>query len=85
MPIYEYKCKNCNEIFESFLTKPAETPQPCPKCGHVHTQKLLSLANYVNSASSAPSPCCDRYSSCHPGSQNLSESCFDSCPHRKNS
>lgn len=40
MPIFEYKCKKCGEVFELLVresTKPA-----CPKCGGKRLEKLVS-------------------------------------------
>lgn len=42
MPIYEFNCPECKNIFEELVfgdDKPA-----CPKCGHAETTKLLSCA-----------------------------------------
>tara|TARA_Y100000590_G_C15377676_1_gene885087 strand:- start:160 stop:420 length:261 start_codon:yes stop_codon:yes gene_type:complete len=35
MPIYEYECTDCNEVFESMQTmemRNAPVYEPCPKC-----------------------------------------------------
>jgi putative FmdB family regulatory protein len=32
MPTYEYKCLNCNNIFEVFQSMSAEPLKECPKC-----------------------------------------------------
>ncbi len=44
MPIYEYKCKNCDEIFEELVVSNS-TPDSkisCPKCGKNKAEKLIS-------------------------------------------
>jgi putative FmdB family regulatory protein len=34
MPLYEYYCENCNEVFEALRSVSAsEQPALCPKCG----------------------------------------------------
>ncbi len=34
MPLYEYYCENCNEVFEALRPVSAsEEPAQCPKCG----------------------------------------------------
>jgi putative FmdB family regulatory protein len=33
VPTYEYKCSNCNYVFEVFQTIKAEPLKECPKCG----------------------------------------------------
>ncbi len=43
MPIYEYKCRGCGEIFESFRgIKDNDNEVVCPKCGEKKPNKLLS-------------------------------------------
>ncbi len=46
MPIYEYQCNRCNEIFEIFHKIDEECKVACPKClGPV--RKLISTTNFV--------------------------------------
>jgi putative FmdB family regulatory protein len=33
MPTYEYRCKNCNNLFEVFQSMSSEPVNECPKCG----------------------------------------------------
>jgi putative FmdB family regulatory protein len=34
MPLYEYYCENCNDVFEALRSVSAsEEPATCPKCG----------------------------------------------------
>jgi putative FmdB family regulatory protein len=48
MPIYEYKCVNCGNVFE-FLTGAGGTEDipACEKCGGGAFQKLISSANFT--------------------------------------
>lgn len=32
MPLYEYKCKNCEEVFEHLSLVHDDLPAECPKC-----------------------------------------------------
>lgn len=34
MPTYDYKCKNCNEIFTLTHSFSDEEPKLCPECGN---------------------------------------------------
>src|SRR5688572_5080909 len=43
MPIYEYRCKSCNRVFEKLVRAGAPDGQPCPECGGAETKRLLSL------------------------------------------
>jgi len=46
MPIYEYQCDHCNEIFEIFHKIDEDCNVACPKClGPV--KKLISASNFV--------------------------------------
>ena len=61
MPIYEYRCKGCNESF-SLLQKmgagAAETS--CPKCGSTEVEKLISACavGSGSAGSHASGPAC---------------------------
>jgi len=44
MPIYEYECKDCGNVFEkilSFSAKDIDSPE-CPGCRSHQTQRLIS-------------------------------------------
>ena len=47
MPIYEYACPNCQNVFEKWL-KIVETTEnaPCPKCGN-QAQRIISDTAFV--------------------------------------
>jgi len=43
MPIFEYKCKKCNKIFEEFILSSNSTNEiKCPECGNKDVVKLFS-------------------------------------------
>jgi putative FmdB family regulatory protein len=43
MPIYEYSCKNCGEVFEEFQSIGASNEKVnCPKCGTPRPERILS-------------------------------------------
>ena len=46
MPIYEYQCTQCNNIFEVFHRIEEETNPPCPKCLG-QARKILSASNFI--------------------------------------
>ena len=43
MPIYEYQCRNCRNIFEElqFPGRKKFTIQPCPQCGAVENIYMI--------------------------------------------
>ncbi|MFH1626237.1 MAG: zinc ribbon domain-containing protein [Pseudomonadota bacterium] len=54
MPIYEYRCKKCNHVFEE-LQKMNEGNENlvCPACGEPRPEKLLSCCNSIGSGESS--------------------------------
>ena len=46
MPIYEYQCNKCNEVFEIFHKIDEECKVACPKCLGP-AKKLISASNFV--------------------------------------
>lgn len=46
MPIYEYQCNRCNEIFEIFHKIEEEGKVACPKCLG-SARKLISASNFI--------------------------------------
>ena len=61
MPMYDYRCKNCDEVFEELVlssTVPDEDVK-CPKCGKNKSERLLSAPMIATGGSSthvSPSP-----------------------------
>ncbi len=54
MPMYDYRCKNCDEIFEELVfssTAPDEDVK-CPKCGQNRSERLLSAPMIATGGSS---------------------------------
>jgi putative FmdB family regulatory protein len=44
MPVYEYRCEECNEGFELFVRSSSQKTNPsCPKCGSHKVRKAISL------------------------------------------
>lgn len=47
MPIYEYKCPNCGEVFEEWAKSvDAHKDAPCPKCG-TPSPRIISRTSFV--------------------------------------
>ncbi len=57
MPIYEFRCSECDTVFEQrrSVVESDQAAPPCPK-GHTHTRRVLSVfASVGTAASSGPS------------------------------
>jgi putative FmdB family regulatory protein len=75
MPIYEYKCSECNTKFEVLHKSTAKQDDViCPTCNSVKNKKLFSsFCSSINSESSVSSgecstgQCSAPLSSCSPG------------------
>jgi putative FmdB family regulatory protein len=53
MPIYEYRCANCDRSFEAFV-RPSDTSAQCPHCnGSQLTREMSTFASRSNSDNSA--------------------------------
>jgi len=64
MPIYEYRCEECNEHFQVFVRSPSRPAKLiCPKCGSDRVKKAVSLLGVSAAASSSTSA-----ASCAPAS-----------------
>jgi len=46
MPIYEYQCSHCNEVFEIFHKIDEECKVACPKCLGP-AKRLISATNFI--------------------------------------
>ena len=59
MPVYEYRCKTCENQFEALRPMwQADAPTPCPSCRGQETMRLLSVfAAPARGAASAADAC----------------------------
>lgn len=51
MPIYEYKCKDCDEEFEALVFRSDETV-PCPSCKCEDIKRLMSACGFKTGGAS---------------------------------
>ncbi len=60
MPIYEYRCEECEEGFELFVRSVARQTTPaCPKCGSRRVKRAISLFGVAGRSSSSLGVSCD--------------------------
>jgi putative FmdB family regulatory protein len=67
MPIYEYRCRQCNAGSEHLLKKASDTPPSCPHCGAGDMERVLSAPSALTSGRTSDvdrplcgggAPCC---------------------------
>lgn len=52
MPIYEFRCSECQHVFELLeLKKEDRMEAKCPRCGSKSFKRVLSCTNYTASGS----------------------------------
>jgi putative FmdB family regulatory protein len=50
MPLYEYKCLDCETCFDTLRSMgDADAPIACPKCGSENTGRQISLFSAIGS------------------------------------
>ncbi|HLZ09379.1 MAG TPA: zinc ribbon domain-containing protein [Chloroflexota bacterium] len=42
MPLYEYQCPNCGEVFEKLVRFSSTDIPHCPSCGAAQAKRLIS-------------------------------------------
>jgi putative FmdB family regulatory protein len=48
MPIYEFRCLKCNDVFELLLVKSEDQVEmKCPHCGAQDFERVLSTTSYA--------------------------------------
>ncbi|GAB4337509.1 MAG: hypothetical protein Kow0037_20370 [Calditrichia bacterium] len=52
MPLYEYRCRDCEEKFDKLVPYAQSHQQECPKCGSQNTEKLISSFATIGGSSS---------------------------------
>jgi putative FmdB family regulatory protein len=69
MPLYEYKCNDCDKVFEELVFGNSHEPLPCPECSSGNTKKIMSAGNIGTGSIKEPAcaSTCDSPSSCHSG------------------
>ena len=70
MPIYEYRCRHCNQSFEQLLRSEKETAS-CPKCQGKELDKLYS--SFATSSDGGSHVCSS--GGCCGGAPNISGGC----------
>ena len=68
MPIYEYRCEDCETKFEKLVRRSTDVAEiECPSCGQKHLRQVLStFAAHANGGTKSPEmPSCPNGGPCH--------------------
>jgi putative FmdB family regulatory protein len=57
MPIFEYHCQSCGQVFERFTQRTRTEPPACPACGKPEVERVLSaFTGRTSGGGCAPAP-----------------------------
>lgn len=56
MPIYEYRCEDCQKKFEKFVRYPDRETVECPACGKTNLRQLISAFRAHEPGKIKPAP-----------------------------
>lgn len=42
MPVFDFHCQECGEVYEGLVRRTADTAPPCPTCGAAEAKRLFS-------------------------------------------
>jgi len=73
MPIFEYRCKDCNTTFDMLVKSNDESEIICPECKSSNNKKLFSAFSTSNSSSGSS------YDSCASGNCGIDSSNYGGC------
>lgn len=57
MPIFEYKCADCEAVFEIMTLSSGRSKSVCPQCGSKKMSKLLSSFATYSASGGGAKPC----------------------------
>jgi putative FmdB family regulatory protein len=64
MPVYDYRCQDCNKVSEIFL-RSSDSEVRCPGCRSENMERLISASYMIKmGASSSGVTCCGRRERC---------------------
>lgn len=77
MPIYEYKCQSCGQVFEFLAHSWSESEdQRCPNCGSHSLDRLLPIPSLLKEKANPPgTTCCGRTEGCETPPCSIGERC----------
>jgi putative FmdB family regulatory protein len=57
MPLFEYRCADCDTTFEKLTSRATADAVECPRCGSTHARRLISVfASFSQSSDGGVAP-----------------------------
>jgi len=78
MPIYDFRCPKCGELYEVLLlpSSPDRKALTCPSCGSPNQERLISVPSVSKGRANAPgTTCCGREERCQAPPCSTGEQC----------
>jgi len=76
MPIYDYKCIDCGDVFEILVRQSGEKEIYCPECGSGNVVKLPTASYVIKiGAGVSGTTCCGRTERCDSPPCSSGDSC----------
>jgi putative FmdB family regulatory protein len=65
MPIYDFRCRECDKVSEIFLRSANDQVVRCPDCGSENMERLITASYMIKMGAPAPgTTCCGRTERC---------------------
>lgn len=75
MPVYDYRCRDCNKVSELYLRSSGSEVR-CPGCGSENMERLISASYMIKmGASKSGATCCGRGERCDKPPCSEGENC----------
>jgi len=76
MPIYEFKCRECDKVSEVLFRSTDGRAARCPDCGSENMEKLISGSHMIKMDAPAPGhTCCGRMERCEAPPCSTGDTC----------
>ncbi len=65
MPVYDFRCQECGEVTELFLSVSSEDKKPiCQSCGSHNMERMISAPSILRNPVDSNATCCGRTERC---------------------
>ena len=75
MPLYTFRCQDCQSTFEELLRRVGDDPGICPKCGSADLARQFAPFAVGSSAANGADLACEPSAGCDAGACQASGGC----------